>query len=170
MGGREPVAHRGRDLHRPRRIAVHTNRFHGDGKPRAVDRGDLDTLRSCYLPGATEDHGGLFSGPAQEYVDGITRDLTHPRARTSHNMTNLLIDLDGDAATAESYCITVARIKADGSYYHSFIGARMIERLERREGRWASRTVSSSGTGTTTPPPPSTGCRACSPPTPRSSA
>jgi len=103
---------------------------------RSVDRGDVDTLRACYLPGATEDHGGLFAGPAAEYVDSITRDLTHPRARTSHNMTNLLIELDGDVATAESYCITFARIKAHGEYYHSFVGARMIDRLERRDGRW----------------------------------
>jgi len=51
-------------------------------------------------------------------------------------MTNLLIELDGDAATAESYCITFARIKAGGGYYHSFVGARMIDRLERRDGRW----------------------------------
>jgi hypothetical protein len=99
---------------------------------RSVDRGDVETLRSCYLPGATEDHGGLFEGPAADYVESITRDLTHPRSRTSHNMTNLLIDLDGDTATAESYCITFARIKANGAYYHSFVGARMIDRLERR--------------------------------------
>ena len=26
---------------------------------RSVDRGDVATLRACYLPGATEDHGGL---------------------------------------------------------------------------------------------------------------
>jgi SnoaL-like protein len=38
---------------------------------RSVDRGDIDTLRACYLPGATEDHGGLFAGPAQDYVDSI---------------------------------------------------------------------------------------------------
>ena len=101
---------------------------------RSVDRGDVATLRSCYLPGATEDHGGLFDGPAQEYVDSITAALTHPRARTSHNLTNLLIELDGDVATAESYCVTFARIKADGDYYHSFTGARMIDRLERRDG------------------------------------
>ena len=29
---------------------------------RAVDRGDVATVRGCYLPGATEDHGGLFDG------------------------------------------------------------------------------------------------------------
>ncbi len=94
----------------------------------------MATLRSCYLPGATEDHGGLFDGPAQEYVDSITTALTHPRARMSHNLTNLLIELDGDVATAESYCVTFARIKADGDYHHSFTGARMIDRLERRDG------------------------------------
>jgi SnoaL-like domain len=103
---------------------------------RSVDRGDVATLRSCYLPGATEDHGGLYEGPADAYVDGVTADLTHPRSRTSHNLTNVLIDLDGDTATAESYCITFARIKADGSYFHSFIGARMIDRLERHDGAW----------------------------------
>jgi hypothetical protein len=101
---------------------------------RSVDRGDVATLRSCYLPGATEDHGGLFAGPAEAYVDGIERDLTHPRSRTSHNMTNLLIEVNGDVATAESYCITFARIKANGEYFHSFVGARMIDRLERRDG------------------------------------
>jgi hypothetical protein len=103
---------------------------------RSVDRGDVAALRSCYLPGATEDHGGLFAGPAQDYIDGITAALTHPRSRTSHNLTNLLIEVDGDTATAESYCITFARIKANGEYCHSFTGARMIDRLERREGAW----------------------------------
>jgi SnoaL-like domain len=43
---------------------------------RSVDRGDVATLRSCYLPGATEDHGGLFAGPAQDYVDSIAAPLT----------------------------------------------------------------------------------------------
>jgi hypothetical protein len=103
---------------------------------RSVDRGDVATLRSCYLPGATEDHGGLFEGPAADYVDSIAAGLTHPRSRTSHNMTNLLIELDGDTATAESYCLTFARLKANGAYYHSFVGARMIDRLERRDGAW----------------------------------
>lgn len=103
---------------------------------RSVDRGDIQTLRSCYLADATEDHGGLFSGPASEYVDSITAGLTHPRARTSHNMTNLLIEVDGDVARAESYCITFARVKANGTYHHCFVGARMLDRLERRHGVW----------------------------------
>src|SRR5437588_12670043 len=76
---------------------------------RSVDRGDVATLRSCYLPGATEDHGGLFAGPAQDYIDGIVAGLTHPRSRTSHHMTNLPTDVDGDTATAHAPCITPPR-------------------------------------------------------------
>jgi hypothetical protein len=43
-------------------------------------------------------------------------------------LTRYLRSVDrGDVAT-------FARIKADGQYYHSFTGARMIDRLERRDG------------------------------------
>ena len=38
---------------------------------RAIDRGDIATLRACYLPDATEEHGGIYSGPAQGYIDTI---------------------------------------------------------------------------------------------------
>jgi len=46
---------------------------------RSVDRGDVDTLRACYLPGATEDHGGLFAGLAQDYVDSTADPIYAPR-------------------------------------------------------------------------------------------
>jgi hypothetical protein len=46
---------------------------------RSVDRGDIDTLRACYLPGATEDHGGLFAGLAQDYVDSTADPIYAPR-------------------------------------------------------------------------------------------
>ena len=69
-------------------------------------------------------------------MDSVAAALTHPRARTSHNMTNLLIDIDGDVAMAKSYCVTFARIKADGQYDPNFTGARMIDRLERPDGAW----------------------------------
>jgi len=45
---------------------------------RSVDRGDVDTLRACYLPDATEDHGGLFVGPG---LRGQHRRRAHPPPR-----------------------------------------------------------------------------------------
>ena len=32
---------------------------------RAIDRGDIPALRACYAPEATEEHGGMYAGPAQ---------------------------------------------------------------------------------------------------------
>ncbi len=46
---------------------------------RSIDRGDIATLRACYAPDATEEHGGIYSGPAQGYIDTIERALTNPR-------------------------------------------------------------------------------------------
>lgn len=57
---------------------------------RAADRGDVEDARRCYLPGATEDHGGVFTGTADDYIDHIAGAITHPRSLTTHAMTNVL--------------------------------------------------------------------------------
>lgn len=48
---------------------------------RAIDRADIELLRSCYHEDATEDHGGVFKGRAQDYVERIAPIL--PRAESS---------------------------------------------------------------------------------------
>lgn len=107
------------------------------GYLRAIDRGDVDHLRACYLPGATEEHGGLYSGPAQGYVDTIAESLRHPRAVATHALTNLLIELDGDRATSEHYVLAMTRARADdGVVKDALIASRIIDDLERRDGRW----------------------------------
>jgi len=103
---------------------------------RSVDRGDVETVRSCYLDGATEDHGGLWAGPAEEYVESIAKSVTHPKSLTSHVLSNVLIELDGDAAHVESYATTFARVKSEGERFDCFVGARIVDRMERRDGRW----------------------------------
>lgn len=103
---------------------------------RGADRGDAAGIAACYLPGATEDHGGVFTGTAEDYVASITPVLTHPRGRTMHSMTNVLIDLDGDTATAESYVVTFSAVRTPDGPGSSFVGARILDRFERRDGRW----------------------------------
>jgi hypothetical protein len=103
---------------------------------RSVDRGDVETVRSCYLDGATEDHGGLFEGTAKDYVDSIAGAVTHPKSLTSHVLSNVLIELHGDAADVESYATTFARVKSDGERFDCFVGARIVDRMERRDGKW----------------------------------
>ena len=103
---------------------------------RSVDRGDVETLRECYLPGAVEDHGGIWEGPASEYVDSIAKGIAHPKSLTSHVLSNVLIDVKGDTAFVESYATTFARVKSDGERYDCFVGARILDHMERRDGRW----------------------------------
>lgn len=103
---------------------------------RSVDRGDIETLRSCYLDGATEDHGGLWEGPAEQYVESIASSVTHPKSLTSHVLSNVLIELEGDVANVESYATTFARVKSEGERFDCFVGARIVDRMERRDGTW----------------------------------
>lgn len=103
---------------------------------RAADRGDADGLAACYLPDATEDHGGVYTGTAAGYVENIRPVLTHPKGRTMHCMSNVLIDLDGDTAHAESYVVTFSAVRTPDGPGHSFVGARLLDRFERRDGRW----------------------------------
>jgi hypothetical protein len=103
---------------------------------RSVDRGDVETLRTCYVPEATEDHGGLWEGPAEQYIESIAAGLTHPKCLTSHVLSNVLIEIDGDVAVVESYASTFARVKSEGEKFDCFVGARIVDRMERRDGRW----------------------------------
>ncbi|TQS41929.1 nuclear transport factor 2 family protein [Cryptosporangium phraense] len=107
---------------------------------RAIDRGDVAALEACYLPGATEDHGGLFEGSAADYVASIARTITHPRGVSTHAVTNVLIDVDGDRARAESYVLAFARVRRpDKQIGDTLTSARMIDDLERVDGRWGIR-------------------------------
>jgi len=107
------------------------------GYLRAIDRGDIATLRASYLPGATEEHGGLYAGPAQGYVDSIEKALTHPRAVGTHALSNVLIEVHGDRARAEHYVLAMTRIKVDGVITDSLVASRIIDDLRRHDGRWA---------------------------------
>lgn len=106
------------------------------GYLRAIDRGDVTTLRASYLPGATEEHGGLYTGSAQGYIDTIEQALTHPRAVGTHALSNVLIEVDGDRARSEHYVLAMTRVKTDGVVTDSLVASRIIDDLRRRDGRW----------------------------------
>jgi hypothetical protein len=113
---------------------------------RSIDRGDIAGLRACYAPGATEEHGGIYSGPAQGYIDSIERALTNPRLVATHTISNVLIEVDGDAAFSEHYVLALTRVKADGTVSDSLLASRIMDNLVRVngvdgvdgvDGRWA---------------------------------
>jgi ketosteroid isomerase-like protein len=103
---------------------------------RGVDRRDWELIRSCYHEDAV-DHHGVFDGPASEYVAWVTTNLPELADATTHHISNGLIELHGDVAFCESYVLAAHRYtREDGAKADFLVGARYIDRFERRRGEW----------------------------------
>lgn len=103
---------------------------------RGIDRMDSDLVTSCYWPGAYDDHGA-FQGTAEEFVKWVREVLSYFDA-TMHFIGNQLVEVDGDTAHAESYCVAYHRRRArDGEEGHDLVTAlRYVDRMQRRDGEW----------------------------------
>lgn len=102
---------------------------------RGIDRMDFDLVRSCYHPDAYDDHGSM-RGSVDEFIAGA-REFLPKFVATMHFMGNMLIDLDGDVARAETYAVAYHREQlADGSGRDDIWGIRYVDRFERRDGNW----------------------------------
>jgi hypothetical protein len=102
---------------------------------RGVDRMDLDLVRSCYWPGAQDDHGA-FQGTVEKFIEWL--DVLRYFDSTMHFIGNQLVEVDGDTARAESYCIAYHRRSArdDEEGHDLVLGLRYVDRMERRDGEW----------------------------------
>lgn len=109
---------------------------------RGCDRADFDLVAASYHPDAYEDHGGTFSGPASEWLELLRARLPNA-GLINHVMSNLMIELDGDKALAESYITSYSRVQAGDDGFDNATLARTVDRFERRAGQWkiARRTL-----------------------------
>jgi ketosteroid isomerase-like protein len=103
---------------------------------RGIDRRDYDLVRSCYHDDAHDDHGSYEGGP-DGFIEHLIRN-NHLFDLTMHFIGNQLIELDGDTAHCESYCVVWHRMPVvdDGPLRDMTLGLRYVDRLDRRDGRW----------------------------------
>ena len=99
---------------------------------RGVDRCDEELLLSAYHDDATECHG-TFTGPPAEFARSI-RPAQSSWAGSQHHITNHLVEIDGDVATAETYFLVLSRRGGEDTV--GLVGGRYLDRLERRRGDW----------------------------------
>jgi len=97
----------------------------------AVDRGDMQLLRSLYHDDAVDEHGEMFTGTADAYVAWLPKALAGVDA-VRHEITNMLFVVDGDAAQGQL---------VNTAYHRTgdrevIIGGRYLDRYERRDGVW----------------------------------
>lgn len=97
---------------------------------RAVDRLDWDLLRTCYHSDAHEDRG-RYVGPVDGFFAWI-RGVLEGLEGAWHLIGTPLIELEGDVASVESYCLAVQRAGEEDR----LIPCRYCDRFERRDGEW----------------------------------
>ena len=102
---------------------------------RGIDRADEEMLRSAYWPDATDDHAGIYNGPAGAFIEMAIRDLPG-QGDTMHVVSNPLIRIDGDEALVESYVYAVHRMTFDGVLRDVIGAGRYLDRFERRDDEW----------------------------------
>lgn len=101
---------------------------------RGMDRRDRDLLRSAYHDGAVDDHVG-FVGEVDEFMDWAFA-YHATQTRYQHYLLNHTAELAGDTAHAETYYLFVGTDREPANHMTSS-GGRYVDRLERRDGRWA---------------------------------
>lgn len=100
---------------------------------RGIDRLDAEIIRSVYHEDSFDDHG-TYKGPGIAFADHVIPGLSRFE-RTMHFLGNCLIEITGDSAECETYCVAYHRRKdADGSETDFIAGVRYIDRVESRDG------------------------------------
>jgi hypothetical protein len=101
---------------------------------RAVDRRDFPLLRSLYHDDGFEEHGRMFKGDADAYVEFVKKALSAYEA-TVHYVVNTNFEIAGDEAEGEVHKINYHRV--GGADSHEIItGSRSLDRYRRRNGEW----------------------------------
>ncbi|MEG3143707.1 nuclear transport factor 2 family protein [Sphingomonas sp. RT2P30] len=103
---------------------------------RAVDRLDYELGYSVWHDNGTADYGvEVYQGSGRGFIDFVIgqhgRTLGH-----SHQVTNIILELDGDRAASEAYHIAALRIMRDGQMHEITVRGRYIDRWSKRDGRW----------------------------------
>lgn len=100
------------------------------------DRLDEEALRSCFWPEATHEHSS-FKGQSQDFISK-SFPIVSAVLGTTHAITNMAIEIDGDRAISECYFAAHHRrlntAKTDEEDY--FLWGRYLDKLERRGGVW----------------------------------
>ncbi len=102
---------------------------------RSVDRLDVPLGHSIWHADGIADYGDIYQGNGRGVIDTICaqhRNLLHH----SHQVSNILIELDGDTAASESYVNATLRMGSEAKLLQISVWGRYADRWSRRDGVW----------------------------------
>jgi hypothetical protein len=100
---------------------------------RGLDRHDDEMVGSAYHEGARDHHGDFLGDPA-DFIPWANELHAADWVAHHHHLTTHTVELDGDVAHAETYCIGTFLRKSEPVV--DMAGGRYVDRLERRDGEW----------------------------------
>jgi len=103
---------------------------------RAVDRLDVPLGHSIWHVDGIADYGeDVYRGNGRGVIDHICaqhrRTLHH-----SHQVSNIIVELDGDRAGSESYVTATLRVRSGEQLKQISVWGRYIDEWSRRNNRW----------------------------------
>ncbi|MCH2170557.1 nuclear transport factor 2 family protein [Myxococcota bacterium] len=103
---------------------------------RGLDRMDREMALSCWHEGGTAHYLGMFQGTGVGFVDWVW-EAHAEMERHSHQVTNPLIEVDGDHAVSESYVTVGLWTRPAPQRFQITSRGRYLDRLSCRDGVWA---------------------------------
>ena len=104
---------------------------------RAMDRIDAELGYTVWHDDGTAHYSGLFHGAGSDFIDWVC-ELHQPMVATSHQVTNVLVDVAGDVAVSEAYVSVRLRVHNSDGDLTDIVGAgRYLDQWSCREDRWA---------------------------------
>jgi len=102
---------------------------------RGVDRCDVDLIDSCFHDDASDDHGNWIKH-GSEIAPHIVALVSPGAAKAMHFVGNMLIEVEGETAFAESYVLAYRAYERDGVPCTRVRAVRFVDRLQKRDGMW----------------------------------
>jgi SnoaL-like protein len=101
------------------------------------DRQEIHDALMRYCRGQDRCDADLVASTIQDYdAVGTAERLRATTKRTMHVIGNMLIDLDGDSASSESYLLSYHILEHEGKEYTRARGARYFHRWQRIASGW----------------------------------
>jgi ketosteroid isomerase-like protein len=97
-----------------------------------IDANDPEGAAACYAEDGIGNYWALFEG--RQAIAGILTKILDLFSTTSHHLTNVNINLDGDQATAMSYVYAFHRLVANNEPFHYW--GRWVDRFKRTDEGW----------------------------------
>lgn len=104
---------------------------------RAMDRIDHELGYSIWHDDGTADYGeAVYVGTGRGFVDHVCAQHAQMLVH-SHQVSNVIVELDGNSAASEAYVTARLRMERGGKLLQIVVASRYLDRWSKRDGRWA---------------------------------